>query len=261
MSRRSDADDLRQAFRLWPIAVHFAWGDVRARYRRSVLGPLWLVFGTLIGTVGLGYLWSSIFQLPYAEYVPSLAIGLVIWQFLSGAIAESSGLFMRNASIIRNRRTPVAFFPLQQLLRNVITLAHNAVVVVGVLLVYPPDWSPVQLLFLPGLLLVAANLWWIMLVVGMLGARFRDLDPLVTASMPLLFFLSPVVFRPDYLPVNVGILWLNPLAHFITVIRAPIQGQVPPPFVYATVIGLLGAGWIAASMLLKYRGARVPFWI
>jgi ABC-type polysaccharide/polyol phosphate export permease len=265
MERQSAAaparDDLRRALGMMPVAFHFAWGDIRARYRRSLLGPLWMALGTIIGVVGLGYLWSAIFQLPYRDYVPSLAIGLVIWQFISAAIAESPSLLVRNAPIIRNLRTPVAFFSLQLLLRHVITLGHNALVVLAVLLVYPPPWSLVQFLSLVGMALVAANLWWISLTLSMLGARYRDLDPLVAAAMPLLFFLSPVVFNPEHLSVQRSVIWLNPITYFIAVIREPIQGTVPDAAVYGVVCAVLVVGWTAAFWLLARRAGRVAFWI
>ena len=260
-TRSTTADDLRRSVRMLPVAFHFAWGDILARYRRSFLGPLWLVLGTAIGVLGLGYLWAGIFGLDYGEYLPSLAAGLVTWQLLSGTIAESPSMLVYNAPIIRNLRTPIAFFPLQLLLRHLITFAHNALVVVGVLLVFPPDWSTTQLLSLVGIVLVAANLWWISLLLTMLGARFRDLDPLVTAATPLLFFLTPVVFRPNHVPVSRSIIWLNPLTYFITVIRDPLLGEVPPLFVYAVVLTVLVVGWAMAYWLLTRRAFRVPFWI
>lgn len=244
-----------------PVAIHFAWGDIRARYLRSVLGPLWLVLGTAVGVLGMGYLWAGILGIAYGDYVPSLAAGLVTWQLLSGTLAESPSMLVYNAPIIRNVRTPIAFFPLQLLLRHLLTFAHNALIVLAVLLVYPPDWSPTQLLAIAGVALVAANLWWLSLLLGMLGARFRDLDPLVAAAMPLLFFLSPVVFRPHQVPVNHNIVWLNPLTYFITIIRDPLLGEVPPLFVYAVVLTVLAGGWALAYWLLTRRAFRVPFWI
>lgn len=260
-TRSATAEDLYRTVRMLPVALHFAWGDIRARYRRSFLGPLWLVLGTAIGVLGLGYLWAGIFGLGYREYVPSLAAGLVTWQLLSGTIAESPSMLMYNAPIIRNLRTPIAFFPLQLLLRHLLTFAHNALVVLAVLLVYPPDWSATQLLSIAGVALVAANLWWISLLLSMLGARFRDIDPLIAAAMPLLFFLTPVVFRPDHVPVRHNIVWLNPLTYFITVIRDPLLGEVPPLFVYAVVLTVLAVGWAMAYWLLTRRAFRVPFWI
>jgi ABC-type polysaccharide/polyol phosphate export permease len=260
-TRSATADDLHQTVRMLPVALHFAWGDIRARYRRSFLGPLWMVVGTAVGVLGLGYLWSAILGLSYGEYLPSLAAGLVTWQLLSGTIAESPSMLVYNAPIIRNIRTPIAFFPLQLLLRHLLTFAHNSVIVLGVLLVYPPDWSPTQLLSIVGVALVAANLWWVSLVLSMLGARFRDLDPLVAAGLPVLFFLTPVVFRPDHVPLSRNIVWLNPLTYFITVIRDPLRGEIPALFVYAVVLSLLAVGWAMAYWLLTRRAFRVPFWI
>ncbi len=260
-TRSANADDLHRSLRMLPVALHFAWGDIRARYRRSFLGPLWLVVGTAVGVLGLGYLWAGIFGMSYGAYVPSLAAGLVTWQMMSGTIAESPSMLVYNAPIIRNLRTPIGFFPLQLLLRHLLTFAHNVLVVLGVLLVYPPDWSFTQLLSLAGVALVAANMWWISLLLGILGARFRDIDPLVASAMPLLFFLTPVVFRPDHVPVSHNIVWLNPLTYFITVIRDPLLGQVPPASVYAVVLVLLALGWMTARWLLTWRAHRVPFWI
>lgn len=259
--RSATAEDLHRTVRMLPVALHFASGDIRARYRRSFLGPLWLVVGTAIGVLGLGYLWAGIFGLPYGEYVPSLAAGLVTWQMLSGTIAESPTMLVFNAPIIRNLRTPVAFFSLQLVLRHLITFAHNALVVIGVLLIYPPGWSLTPLLAVVGLALVAVNLWWISLLIGMLGARFRDLDPLVKAGMPVLFFLTPVVFRPDHVPVSRSILYLNPLTYFITVIRDPLLGSVPPLFVYGVVLAMLVFGSALAYWAMTRRAYRVPFWI
>ena len=41
--------DLRYSWKSLPMALHFAWGDTKARYKRSVLGPWWIVLGTAIG--------------------------------------------------------------------------------------------------------------------------------------------------------------------------------------------------------------------
>jgi ABC-type polysaccharide/polyol phosphate export permease len=260
-ARSAAAEELHRTVRMLPVAFHFAWGDIRARYRRSVLGPLWLVAGTAMGVLGLGYVWAGIFSVGIGDYLPSLAAGLVTWQLLSGTIAQSPSMLMYNAPVIRNLRTPVAFFALQLLLRHLITFAHNALVVLVVLVLYPPDWSPVQLLSIVGVALVAANLWWISLLVSMFGARFRDLEPLVSSALPLLFFLTPVVFRPDHVAVGRSIVWLNPLTYFISVIRDPLLGDVPPVSVYGVVLAVLAAGWAAAYWLLTRRAYRVPFWI
>jgi len=253
--------DLTHCFKSLPMALHFAWGDTKARYKRSVLGPFWIVLGTAIGVTGLGYLWSNVLKIDRATLIPSLTIGLVIWQLLASCITESSSVFIRNASIIRNIHTPFLMFPLQMVLKQLINFAHNAVVILVVLCFFSPPLNAAQWLVIPGLLLIIGNLLWISMVIGMLGARFRDIDPLISAVMPMLFFLSPVIFRPDHLSVPSNILWGNPLTYLITVLRDPLQGITPDWFVYEVVFGMLILGWAFALWLLDHRHHRIAFWV
>jgi ABC-type polysaccharide/polyol phosphate export permease len=254
-------EDVRASYRMLPLAVHFAWSDTRARYRRSVLGPFWIVIGTAIGAIGLGFLWSQILKVDQAKMVPSLTIGLVIWQFLSGTIAEAPSALVRSAHIIRNIKTPFLIFPIQLLTRQLINFGHNFLLIVVVLAIYVRDWSPVQLLFFIGILLTCANLLWIATIFAILGARFRDLEPSVGAIMPMLFFLSPVVFRPEYLPSDSLIVLCNPLAYFILAMREPLQGVVPELHIYIVLMAMLFIGWGAALLLLRHRYSRIAFWV
>ena len=38
-------EDLREAQKLWRVVISIAITDMKARYRRTVLGPLWIVIG------------------------------------------------------------------------------------------------------------------------------------------------------------------------------------------------------------------------
>jgi lipopolysaccharide transport system permease protein len=243
------------------MALHFAWGDTKARYRRSMLGPLWIVLGTAIGVAGLGVLWSSLLGMDKATFIPSLTIGLVVWQFIAGCVTESTTVLVRQASIIRNIKTSFILFPVQLVIRQLITFGHNCIVILAVLLIFHQHLSATQLMALVGLLLVVGNLLWLTLLLGMLGARLRDLEQLVNAVMPMLFFLSPVIFRPSHLPMNSKILWLNPFTYWITVIRDPLQGSLPTVQVYAVTIGMIIAGWSFALWFLNARHSRIAFWV
>lgn len=253
--------DVRDTIKKLPLALFFAWGDTKARYRRSVLGPFWLVLGTAVGVVGLGLLWSKLLKIPHALFIPSLAVGLVVWQLIAGCVTESTTILTRNASIIRNLKTPYLIFPVQLVLRQLINFAHNIVVVVVVLIVFPPMIGFAQLLLIPGLLLLVVNLAWITLLIGMLGARFRDLEQLVAVLMPMLFFVSPVIYRPNQLDAHQGFLWLNPFSYLISLIRDPIQGIVPPSFVYIVSVGMFIVGGTFTIWLLNRKYGRIAFWV
>lgn len=250
-------DTLHQA----SIAWHFAWSDTRARYKRSVLGPFWLVLGTLIGVAGLGFVWSTLMKVHQQDFVPSLTIGIVLWNMISGSITTASSVFFNYGAVIKNIRTPSWRISLQLLMQQFINFLHNLVVIVLVLMVYPQTISVTWLLSLLGLILVVVNLLWVVQVLGIFGARYRDFDPLVNALMPILFFLSPVLFRSQQLGATSIIMRFNPLAYWIDIVRNPLLGVPTHPYEYIASFGMAVLGWGVAIWLTRAKAHRLAYWV
>jgi ABC-type polysaccharide/polyol phosphate export permease len=253
--------DVVQGLKRLGMAFFFAWGDTKARYRRSVLGPWWMVLSTAVSVAGLGFLWSMLLKDDPVKLVPSLTVGLVVWQFLSGCILEAPSIFSRNAHFIRNIKIPFFVFPLQLLLRQVINFGHNAVVIVAVVAYFGTQLSIAHLLVVPGLLIVLMNLAWITVLLALVGSRFRDAEQIIGALMPLMFFLSPVIYRPSQLPMAQEIVWLNPFSYFITLVRDPIMGAVPPTFVYVVTISAFLLGSLFTVYMLGKHRRHISVWI
>ena len=253
--------DLVNSIKMLPMSLFFAWGDTLARYHRSVLGPIWLVLGTAIGTIGLGILWAKLLHIELAMFIPSLAIGLVVWQLIAGSVIEGSTALIKNSKLIRNVKTPYLVFPVQVLLRQIINFLHNFSLVVLVLIVFPPSLNWSALLLIPNLFLVIMNLLWMILLLGMFAARYRDIEQLVTAAMPILFFLSPVIYQPEQLGAKAALVWINPFSYMISLLRYPLQGAVCPTLVYTVMILMLISGWLFALWVLNKKYARIAFWV
>ncbi len=72
--------DLRDGLSQWRLALALARLDLRNRYRGSVLGPLWMSLSSLIMLIGLGLLYGALFKLKLSNYLPHLAVSLIVWQ-------------------------------------------------------------------------------------------------------------------------------------------------------------------------------------
>lgn len=243
------------------LAWYFAWSDTHARYKRSLLGPFWLVLSTVIGVGGLGLVWSTLLNVDRATFLPLLTIGLVVWQLISGCITGAANMFHAKASIIKNIRTPTLRISLQLLFTQVVNFLHNLVIVVCVLVLFPAHLSATGLLSIVGLVLVLANLLWVIQVIGFLGARYRDFDPLIGSIMPLLFFLSPVLFRSRDLGSMSFLMAFNPIAYWIEIVRDPLLGVAPSKWHYVVTIVMALFGWALALTLTKVKAHRLPFWV
>ncbi len=244
-----------------PLIVHMAYSDTKARYKRSMLGPLWLTLGAAIGVVGLGFVWSGLLNQDKSTLIPSLTIGLLLWQFMSACVTESTSVFVRQSQVIRNLQLPFLIYPFQLIVKQLITLAHNLIIVVIVFMIYPPAMSSVTLLSIVGFVLLILNLSWISILFGMLGARFRDVEQIIQALMPIIFFLTPVLYKAGHAGINQFVIWLNPFTYFITLVRDPLFGITPEPFVFAINAGIAFFGWLITMIVFEKYSTRIAFWI
>src|ERR1700704_5709966 len=76
---------------VWPT---LAWHEIRLRYRRSVLGPLWLTISTGCLIAGMGPLYGRLFGQELNSYFPHLAVSFVVWILIANLINEACTSFI-----------------------------------------------------------------------------------------------------------------------------------------------------------------------
>lgn len=242
-------------------AIYLALSDTKARYRKSVIGPLWLTLTNLIGILGLGLVWGSLMQENLSEFIPQLAVGLVCWNLISGVLLDASNVFVRQSSMIRNIATPYWFFSMRGFAKHIINLFHNFLIMLGIAIYCKLEINS-GIVFLPiGLLLLILNLYWIYHGLALLGARFRDVELMMASFVPFLFFVSPVLFRVEKIT---GLSWffaLNPLTYMIESVRMPYLGLSINLKVYAILALILIMGGGLTYFLNKRIGKRLVYWV
>ncbi|HEX5184308.1 MAG TPA: ABC transporter permease [Allosphingosinicella sp.] len=257
-ARADLAGGLGRAF-MW---TSLGWLDVRQRYSGSVLGSLWLTANmvlmvgclTLIFAVPLGSRPG-----PYAAYV---TIGLVLWSFIQTTAAEAPAAFVNAAEPLRQCVLPASLHVFRLLWRNLIVLAHSAVLVPIVLLIFGIRPAASAWTAAPAFLLLVLALFFAVLLLALLGARFRDVSQIVTNGLQLLFFATPVFWLPAALPH--GRLWLlrpNPLFAFLDIVRAPLLGGAPAAASWPIAAGTTLALAVAASAAYAAWRQRIVYWI
>src|SRR5206468_5355454 len=105
-------------------------------YRRSMLGPFWLTASTAIMVVALGFVYSKIFDIPLAEFIPFVSVGLLIWSFISTIVIEAGSLFTGSESYIKQIRLPYSLYVYRFIWSKVIIFAHNFIIYIGVMIFF-----------------------------------------------------------------------------------------------------------------------------
>lgn len=254
-------DDLRASLASWRLWTLLGWLEVRQRYARSRVGPFWLTIsmGVMIASIGMVY--GTLFGQNMSDYLPFLSTGLVMWGLLAQTVNEGSNAYIASSTYIRQAATPKLLYVLQVVWRNVVILAHNIVIIVGLFVLFGVKNWDVLPLFVPAFAIYLLNVTWMAMVAGLLSARFRDLPQIVSALMQVAFYVTPIMYRPNALNRFSWIVEFNPLAYLIELVRAPLIGQAPSALAWGLTIGMAVAGWTVALLLTARYLKRIPFWV
>lgn len=255
--------DILKGIKQINLAGTLGWQDVKQRYRRSSVGPFWLTIsmGVMIATIGLVF--GQIFRAPMKDFLPFLAIGLILWGYISVTMTEGCMAFISADAIIKQLPLPLFIHVLRVVWRNLIILAHNIVILPLVLIVMWRGVGPYALLALAGLVVLTLNLLWVSLLLAVLCARFRDIPQIVSSVIIVLFYLTPIMWMPHLLPERAGdyLLLFNPFAHWIEIVRAPILGNTVSFTNWAVSISTAVFGWLAAFVLYSKYVRRIAYWL
>jgi ABC-type polysaccharide/polyol phosphate export permease len=254
-------NDMIEALKRSPALRYFCYDDIRMQYRRTFLGPLWVVVGACAWIAALSFVLSALFNQPVMEYLPYTAVGLFVWTYLSQPMVDGCNVFIGAATLIHSMRVPITFYALRSTLRYLMLYAHYLFVCMLILLVtnHPPGW--LAFLAIPGIILHAFLAFGLLLLMGTFNARYRDVVHISGVLMQIMPLITPIAWRYDMLQKHQWVADYNPFYHLIQIVRAPLLGSVPTQENYfvslatAVIVFLLGI-----YVYTRYH-KRLIFWI
>lgn len=255
--------DIRETLATLHIVMTMAWWDIATRYKRSRLGAFWLTISMGVTIVAMGLVFGNILGQSMGEYLPYLTTGTLFWQFLNMALTEGGNSFVASTGVILQVRLPLFTHVLRVLWRNIIIFAHNILILPLVFLFFLRPVSLVALISIPGFLVFIVNTAWMMLVLAIFCARFRDFSQIMINVMQVMYFVTPIMWNEKLLPKRTGtaLLDYNPFFHLINIVRSPICGDAPTLQNWIFTLVMMVVGWIVAILLFGRYRKRIPYWL
>jgi ABC-2 type transport system permease protein len=247
------------------LGVHLwsalGWQEIRQRYRRSILGPFWLTISTGALIAGMGPLYGKLFGQNIATYFPYLAISYVVWSLIASLINDSGNAFIVAEGYIKQIKLPLTIHILRVVWKNLIIFAHHLIIVVLVLAFFRPplEWHLLQVPL--GILMIAVNGLWVGVLLGLLCARFRDIPQIITSVVQVGFFLTPVMWKAETLGEFAWAALINPLFHFLEIVRAPLIGGSASLGSWVAVFLITVIGYIVTLVVFSRYRARIAYWV
>jgi len=255
-------EDFYAALSMSPIWLAMGNYELKERHSRSVLGPFWLVLSTAVQVAVTSFVLSILFKMNLERFLPYIAISLILWQYFSNAVMETSLTFVSNGEIIKSIKRPYNYYIFLALWRNLLLSAYGLFIFLVCLVIFQIKPTINFLLVVPGLFLFILNVYWLSLFLAICTVRYRDVPPVIQNSLTILFWLTPVCYRFDQLPINAQyFIRFNPLTHWLEVVRAPFLMEQTQPISWFISIGTIIVGGFVTGLLFAYNRHKLSLWV
>jgi len=254
--------DLAAALRLRRIWWRLGLQDIRRRFRRSVLGAGWIFIQLAVTIAALGVVYGHLLGQDMRTFLPFLAVGLVLWGFITASVVEGGQAFVVSEGYIKQIGLPIQVYVFRAFVSITVAsaISLSSYVVVALAYAVPVGWG--TLWGVPGLLLMTAVGFLLALIFAHLTACFRDTPHLASTALQILFFVTPVLW-PGELLRGRRVQWVvdaNPLYHLLEVVRRPLLSSQPAAMVdYLVTVGVLAVLIVVAFVVVAAYSRRIVY--
>jgi len=248
---------IRGLIKYWFLLKQLVLRDFKTKYKRSVLGMFWSLLNPLLTMTVQYIVFSKLFRFDIANYPVYLLSGIVFFNYMSDATAQSMMCIVQNASLINKVYVPKYIYPFSRVLSCGVNfllslLALYIVILVTRLPITINHWAIIY-----GMACTFIFTLGVSLFLSALMVFFRDVQFLYSVFLQMWIYLTPLFYPESILPTAVmHIVECNPMYHFIRFIRIIILDGVLPEFkawVYCAIfaIGTLILGYAVFKKLQK----------
>lgn len=255
--------DFSTAFGQVYLWGRMGWAEMRGKYRRTSLGPLWSTISLALFIFVIGQVWSRLWGVKTETFMPYVTAGMVSWVLISSLINDGTNCFLKYRTLVYSIKFPLPLIPFAVTWHHFTLFFHNIMVVVLAGIFYQITLSYSTLLVVPGIILIWMNAVWATTLLGILGARFRDIQIIISSLLQMMIFVTPVFWTYEQLEGRANIVFVkfNPFLHYIEILRKPMLGATPDLHSYAIVIAITILGWMVAFIFYARYKNRITYWL
>jgi len=253
--RAFDLINLREFWEHRELLYFLVWRDLKARYKQTLLGILWVILQpllmTLVFTIFLGKLVRV--ETGVTPYPLFLYAGLLPWTFFSNAVSSGSYSILASSQMITKVYLPRLIIPAAAVTVRLSDFLVASVVLILLMLYYGvyPGW---QILLLPLLgLQITVLALALSALLSALNVKFRDTGTAMPVMLQVWMFASPIVYPRSLVPAR----WewayqINPLTGLIEGFRSAFLG-LPINRQALAISGLISVVLLVISMFVFRR--------
>lgn len=233
--------------------------ELKVKYKRSFLGYLWSVANPLALALVFFIAFKIIMRVQIENYTLFLIAGLFPWQWFSNSVNSSAMVFVGNASLIKKVNFRRESLVIATVLNDMLHFLLSVPVIVLFLFYYGMHPTLTWIIGIPVLLIIQFIMTFgISLAIAAINLFFRDIERIVLIFTTLFFYITPIIYAEDMIPVKYhAILVLNPLSVLIVNWRNLFMHGTMDPL---GVVSAFGYSLVVfAAGYLVFRRLRMRF--
>jgi len=253
-----EAVDLARNLRL---VSAFVVRDIKARYKRSLLGIVWSFAGPLLMMTVLTVAFSQAFAIHARAYPVFVLPGLLLWNFFAQTTINTTSEVAAGVDLWRRVRMPKSVPAISAVLTNLVHLAIACAVLLPALLILgtPLGWSTAELPVV--MVLAAVFTLGVAFLTSSVALYFPDVGHVWGVLLSAWMFLTPVIYPTSILPLRVQrlVAW-NPMTRFVSAFRAPLYDNRAVSVREMVILFLIAFATAAVGWIVFTRHAdEIPY--
>lgn len=195
--------------------------EVTLKYKRTYLGVLWSLLNPILTSIVLYIAFSKFMRFEMKNYTLFLLAALFPWNWFSATVLMSTGTLTNYIGLIKRVLFPRHFLIIATVFGQLINLIFAFPILIILVYWYDKTVDINWLLGIPVLIIVQFFVTLgISLLLSMLNAFFRDMEYLISVSINMLFWMTPIIYPLEAVPEKYRIyLIFNPLTYLISAWR------------------------------------------
>lgn len=213
----------------WDLLIGMTEKELKARYKHTVFGFLWILINPLLQMVVIGFIMRFFIRDPIPNYYFYLFTGLLIWNFFTLSLTKATPSIVNERGLIKKARFPRSVIPLSIILSNLVhTILAFLLFLVPIVFIGTFSWMKLPHLAVGTVMLITFTVG-LSLLTSALNVRFRDINFFVQALLIVWFYATPIIYSITVVPYELMWMWrLNPMTSIVQLFQHALVAASPP---------------------------------
>ena len=204
--------------------------EIKIKYKNAFLGGIWIFLSPILQMLVMGLIFQFFVPVEVNNYFLFLFTGLLPWSFFSSSILQSTPAIINSRDLIKKTSENREVIVLSVVAANMFHFLISFFLLILFLfirqLIISKSLSIIFIYLLklvcliPYLLVLLFLTVGVSLIISTLSVKIRDLSFIVSFIIPLVFYITPVIYPLNSLPESINrVVLINPLTPIVEAFR------------------------------------------